>query len=159
VDQHGCYSSKAYGENLGLEEWLRPISVGYDFHSILRRIIGRCADLCSGISHTLQENGRTAAASIFNKLFFPNLRSDGGHAAVLRDLRAWFVARPLGGLVFGHYGEPQDDGLLIMGSATAAIGLLPSYEALGIGRPKVRWYSGVSLGYNLASIFAGAFRR
>ena len=71
MDQHGCYSSKAYGENLGLEEWLRPISVGYDFHSILRRIIGRCADLCSGISHTLQENGRTAAASIFNKLFFP----------------------------------------------------------------------------------------
>lgn len=96
----------------------------------------------------------------FQQTVFPHLRSDGGHAAVLRDLRAWFVARPLGGLVFGHYGDKIGRKTMVCSSwvrQRLPLACCRAMRRLASGRPKVRRYSGVSLGYNLASIFAGAF--
>jgi len=80
----------------------------------------------------------TAAALIFNKLFFPTFDPMVGTLLAFATYALGFVARPLGGLVFGHYGDRIGRKtmlyltLLIMGAATTVIGLLPTYETLGI---------------------------
>jgi metabolite-proton symporter len=80
----------------------------------------------------------TAAALIFNRLFFPNVDPMVGTLLAFATYALGFVARPLGGLVFGHYGDKIGRKtmlyltLLIMGVATAAIGLLPTYDSVGI---------------------------
>jgi len=80
----------------------------------------------------------TAAALIFNKLFFPTFDPMVGTLLAFATYALGFVARPLGGLVFGHYGDKIGRKtmlyltLLIMGTATAIIGILPTYETLGV---------------------------
>jgi MHS family shikimate/dehydroshikimate transporter-like MFS transporter len=80
----------------------------------------------------------TAAALIFNKLFFPTFDPLVGTLLAFATYALGFVARPLGGLVFGHYGDKIGRKtmlyltLLIMGAATAVIGLLPTYDSAGI---------------------------
>ena len=80
----------------------------------------------------------TAAALIFNKLFFPTFDPTVGTLLAFATYALGFVARPLGGLVFGHYGDRIGRKtmlyltLLIMGAATTVIGILPTYETLGI---------------------------
>jgi MFS transporter, MHS family, shikimate and dehydroshikimate transport protein len=80
----------------------------------------------------------TAAALIFNKLFFPAFDPMIGTLLAFATYALGFIARPLGGLVFGHYGDRIGRKtmlyltLLIMGVATAAIGLLPTYDSIGI---------------------------
>jgi MFS transporter, MHS family, shikimate and dehydroshikimate transport protein len=80
----------------------------------------------------------TAAALIFNKLFFPTFDPMVGTLLAFATYALGFVARPLGGLVFGHYGDKIGRKtmlyltLLIMGVATAVIGILPTYETLGV---------------------------
>lgn len=80
----------------------------------------------------------TAAALIFNKLFFPTFDPMVGTLLAFATYALGFVARPLGGLVFGHYGDRICRKtmlyltLLIMGLATTLIGILPTYETLGV---------------------------
>jgi metabolite-proton symporter len=80
----------------------------------------------------------TAAALVFNKLFFPTFDPMVGTLLAFATYALGFIARPLGGFVFGHYGDKIGRKtmlyltLLIMGVATAVIGLLPTYETLGI---------------------------
>jgi MFS transporter, MHS family, shikimate and dehydroshikimate transport protein len=80
----------------------------------------------------------TAAALIFNKLFFPTFDPMVGTLLAFATYALGFIARPLGGLVFGHYGDKIGRKtmlyltLLIMGVATAVIGLLPTYDSAGI---------------------------
>jgi metabolite-proton symporter len=80
----------------------------------------------------------TAAALIFNKLFFPTFDPMVGTLLAFATYALGFVARPLGGLVFGHYGDKIGRKtmlyltLLLMGTATAFIGILPTYETLGV---------------------------
>src|ERR1700755_3322613 len=80
----------------------------------------------------------TAAALVFNKLFFPTFDPMSGTLASFGVYAVGFVARPLGGFVFGHYGDKIGRKtmlyltLLIMGVATAVIGLLPTYDSAGI---------------------------
>jgi len=80
----------------------------------------------------------TAAALIFNKLFFPTFDPMVGTLLAFATYALGFVARPLGGLVFGHYGDKIGRKtmlyltLLIMGVATVLIGFLPTYETLGV---------------------------
>src|ERR1700737_2239632 len=80
----------------------------------------------------------TAAALIFNKLFFPTFDPAVGTLLAFGTYALGFIARPLGGIVFGHFGDKIGRKtmlyltLLIMGVATAAIGLLPTYDTLGI---------------------------
>ena len=47
----------------------------------------------------------TAAALVFNKLFFPNFDPVAGTAAAFATYAVGFFARPLGGIVFGHFGD------------------------------------------------------
>ena len=75
----------------------------------------------------------TAAALVFNKLFFPSFDPLVGTLLAFTTYAVGFVARPLGGIVFGHYGDRVGRKkvlvatLLLMGVATFAIGLLPTY--------------------------------
>src|SRR3954469_4576869 len=83
----------------------------------------------------------TAAALVFNKLFFPTLDPVAGTLSAYATFAVGFVARPLGGIVFGHYGDRLGRkamlvwSLVIMGVATAAMGLVPGYDRIGIWAP------------------------
>jgi MFS transporter, MHS family, shikimate and dehydroshikimate transport protein len=83
----------------------------------------------------------TAAALVFNRLFFPTLDPLAGTLSAYGTFAVGFVARPLGGAIFGHYGDRIGRktvlvwSLLVMGIATALIGLIPSYGRIGIGAP------------------------
>jgi MFS transporter, MHS family, shikimate and dehydroshikimate transport protein len=83
----------------------------------------------------------TAAALVFNKLFFPNFDALAGTMAAFATYAVGFFARPLGGIVFGHYGDKIGrksmlvTTLMLMGVATVLIGLLPTYETIGVAAP------------------------
>jgi metabolite-proton symporter len=79
----------------------------------------------------------TAAALVFNRLFFPTFDPLMGTLAAFGTYTVGFVARPVGGIVIGHYGDRIGRKsmlvltLVIMGVATFLIGLLPTYEQIG----------------------------
>ncbi|HVY17203.1 MAG TPA: MFS transporter [Rhodopila sp.] len=81
----------------------------------------------------------TASALVFNKLFFPNLSPLVGSLLALSTYATGFLARPIGGLVFGVIGDRQGrkaalvTTLLMVGIATVLVGLLPTYDTIGIG--------------------------
>jgi metabolite-proton symporter len=98
----------------------------------------------------------TAAALVFNKLFFPTLNPLAGTLSAYGTFAVGFVARPLGGVIFGHYGDRVGRkkmlvwSLLIMGIATALIGLTPTYSQVGIWSPillvALRFIQGIGVG-------------
>jgi MFS transporter, MHS family, shikimate and dehydroshikimate transport protein len=83
----------------------------------------------------------TAAALVFNEVFFPTLDPLTGTLAAFGTYAVGFVARPLGGIVIGHYGDRVGRKsmlvftLVIMGCSTFLIGLLPGYGRLGPWAP------------------------
>ncbi|MGV3660526.1 MAG: MFS transporter [Prosthecobacter sp.] len=83
----------------------------------------------------------TAAALVFNKLFFPTLELQQGTMAAFVTYAVGFFARPVGGIVFGHFGDKIGrkamlvTTLMLMGVATILIGLLPTYNQIGIWAP------------------------
>ena len=83
----------------------------------------------------------TAAALVFNKLFFTNLDPLAGTMAAFGTYAVGFFARPLGGIVFGHFGDKIGrksmlvTTLMMMGVATILIGLLPTYNQVGVWAP------------------------
>jgi metabolite-proton symporter len=83
----------------------------------------------------------SAAALVFNKLFFPEFDPLTGTLLAFATYALGFVARPVGGIVFGHYGDRIGRkrllmlSLILMGVATVLIGLLPTYAQIGIWAP------------------------
>ncbi|MDA4893455.1 MFS transporter [Streptomyces sp. MS2A] len=83
----------------------------------------------------------TAAALVFNRLFFPDFDPLVGTLAAFGTFAAGFLARPIGGVVFGHFGDRLGRkkmlvySLLGMGIATFLVGLLPTYAAIGVAAP------------------------
>lgn len=83
----------------------------------------------------------TAAALVFPKLFFPDASPLMGVLLSFATFGVGFLARPLGGVVFGHYGDRLGRkkmlvlSLVGMGAATFLMGLLPSYASIGIAAP------------------------
>ena len=98
----------------------------------------------------------TAAALVFNKLFFPSFEPLVGTLLAFTTYAVGFISRPLGGIVFGHYGDKIGRKnvlvitLLLMGIATFLIGLLPTYATIGVWAPIVlvalRFLQGLGLG-------------
>jgi len=98
----------------------------------------------------------TAAALVFNKLFFPNYSSPVGTIASFGSYAVGFVARPLGGAIFGHFGDRigrkavLSVTILIMGLGTLLIGCLPTYGQIGIAAPlllvALRILQGIGIG-------------
>jgi metabolite-proton symporter len=80
----------------------------------------------------------TAAALVFNKLFFPKADPLVGTMLAFTTYALGFAARPLGGIVFGHFGDRIGRkrllmlSLVLMGVSTVAIGLLPTYRQVGL---------------------------
>ena len=83
----------------------------------------------------------TAAALVFNKLFFPNLNPALGTIAAFGSYATGFLARPLGGVIFGHFGDRIGRKtmllvtIILMGSGTFLIGCLPTYGEIGFAAP------------------------
>lgn len=83
----------------------------------------------------------TAAALVFNRLFFPSDDEFIGRMAAYASFAVGFFIRPLGGVIFGHFGDRVGrkamlvTTLLMMGLATFLIGLLPTYESIGVAAP------------------------
>jgi metabolite-proton symporter len=98
----------------------------------------------------------TAAALAFNKLFFPGFNPTAGTLAAFGTYAVGFVARPLGGAVFGHFGDRLGRKamlvltLLITGGGTFLIGCLPTYSQIGLAAPALlillRFVQGIGLG-------------
>jgi metabolite-proton symporter len=104
----------------------------------------------------------TAAALVFNKLFFPTLDPLAGTLSAYGTFAVGFVARPLGGIVFGHYGDRIGRktmlvwSLLIMGVATAMIGLIPGYARIGIWAPTLLVVLRFVQGFGVGGEWGGA---
>lgn len=98
----------------------------------------------------------TAAALVFDKVFFPELEGPIGTLVAFATFWVGFLARPIGGIIFGHYGDRLGRKktlvitLLMMGISTTAIGLLPGYASIGIAAPIllvcIRMIQGIGLG-------------
>ncbi|MFI9780753.1 MFS transporter [Streptomyces sp. NPDC051956] len=97
-----------------------------------------------------------AAALIFGTEFFPSFSPAAGTLAAFGTFAVGFVARPLGGVVFGHFGDRVGRKkalmltLFLMGAATVLVGLLPGYQTLGIWAPillvTLRFLQGFAVG-------------
>ena len=104
-----------------------------------------------------------AAAAVFPHVFFPNA-TDPLQATLLSFATYWigFVFRPLGGLVFGHFGDKLGRkkllivSLLMMGVATFAIGLLPSHAQVGVLAPVLLTVLRCVQGFALGGEWGGA---
>lgn len=117
----------------------------------------------------------TAAALVFPNVFFPELSPTLGTIAAMGTFAAAFVSRPVGGAVFGHFGDRLGRKatlvatMLIMGLCTVAVGLTPGAATIGIAAPLIvlvlRLLQGFAVGGEwagsalLAAEFAPAHRR
>ena len=104
----------------------------------------------------------TAAGLVFNQLFFPPGNPTAGTLAAYATFAAGFVARPVGGVIFGHFGDRVGRKtmlvitLLLMGIATFAIGLLPTYQQVGLWAPALLLALRVLQGIGLGGEWGGA---
>ncbi|WP_181780047.1 MFS transporter [Pseudonocardia pini] len=82
-----------------------------------------------------------AATLVFRTQFFPGFSETAGTLAALGTFAVGFIARPIGGIVMGHFGDRVGRksmlvvSLLMMGVATTLIGLIPTYDSIGIWAP------------------------
>jgi metabolite-proton symporter len=98
----------------------------------------------------------TAAALVFPNLFFPGFGDTGATILSYSTFAVAFIGRPVGGLIFGHFGDKFGrkralvTALVLMGTGTTAIGLLPGYATIGIAAPillvTLRFLQGICIG-------------
>jgi MFS transporter, MHS family, shikimate and dehydroshikimate transport protein len=98
----------------------------------------------------------TAAALVFGPLFFPGTSEVAGVLASFSTAAVGFIARPIGGILFGHFGDSLGRkptlviALLTMGTATTLVGLLPTYATIGVAAPVLlfvlRFLQGLAVG-------------
>jgi metabolite-proton symporter len=104
----------------------------------------------------------TAAALVFNKLYFPTGDPAVGTMLALGTFAAGFLARPLGAIVLGHYGDKHGRratlvaSLLLMGIATALIAFIPPYAAIGVAAPLILLFLRLVQGFALGGEWGGA---
>ncbi len=104
----------------------------------------------------------TAAVLVFPALFFPNNDPTTALLASFATFSIAFFARPLGAIVFGHYGDRIGRkatlvaALLTMGVSTVIIGLLPSYETIGVLAPLLLALCRFGQGFGLGGEWGGA---
>lgn len=104
----------------------------------------------------------TAAALVFNRLFFPDVSPLMGTLAAFATFGVGFFARPVGGVVFGHFGDRVGRksmlvaSLMIMGVATFLIGLLPTHDSIGIWAPVLLVVLRLLQGFGVGGEWGGA---
>jgi metabolite-proton symporter len=104
----------------------------------------------------------TAAALLFPQLFFPKLDPITGTLASFATYTVGFIARPIGGIVMGHFGDRVGRKsmlvltLIIMGVATALIGLVPTYNQIGVWAPLALVALRIAQGFGVGGEWGGA---
>ncbi|MGH3678304.1 MAG: MFS transporter [Mycobacterium sp.] len=104
----------------------------------------------------------TAAALVFPKLFFPNASPASGVLLSFATFGVGFFARPLGGIVFGHFGDRLGRkrmlvySLVGMGVSTVLIGLLPTYAQIGVAAPILLTLLRLGQGFAVGGEWGGA---
>ncbi|WP_164155773.1 MFS transporter [Sandarakinorhabdus rubra] len=104
----------------------------------------------------------TAAALVFGPLFFPAENADLQLLLSFASFAVAFVARPIGALVFGHYGDRLGRkstlvaSLLLMGLSTFAIAFLPTHAAIGVAAPIILCALRFGQGFGLGGEWGGA---
>ncbi|MCD2140256.1 MFS transporter [Rhodococcus pyridinivorans] len=98
----------------------------------------------------------TASALVLGALFFPDASPAVGTLAAFATFAVGFIARPLGGIIFGHFGDRfgRKNAVIItlalMGAGTVGVGLLPTYDQIGIWAPillvALRVLQGIAMG-------------
>jgi metabolite-proton symporter len=105
---------------------------------------------------------QSAAALVFNKLFFPTSDALTGTLLAFLTYAIGFGARPIGGLVFGHFGDRVGRkrllvlSLVLMGVATFGMGLLPTYASIGVAAPVLLTFLRLVQGFALGGEWGGA---
>ena len=104
----------------------------------------------------------TAAALVFGVAFFPSLSPLSGTLAAFATFGVAFVSRPAGAIVFGHFGDRIGRkkmlvlSLVLMGSATVMIGLIPSYDQIGVATPVLLVAARLVQGFAVGGEWGGA---
>jgi metabolite-proton symporter len=104
----------------------------------------------------------SAAALVFNKLFFPTSDPLTGTLLAFLTYAVGFLARPIGGLVFGHFGDKLGRkkllvvSLVLMGGSTTAMGLLPTFATAGVLAPILLTALRLIQGFALGGEWGGA---
>ncbi|HJS84893.1 MAG TPA: MFS transporter [Acetobacteraceae bacterium] len=104
----------------------------------------------------------TAAALVFGELFFPKYDTTVGTLAAFATFGVGFVARPFGGLFFGHFGDRIGRKpmlvatLMLVGGGTFLIGLLPTYAAIGVWAPLLLVLMRLIQGFGAGAEYSGA---
>ena len=104
----------------------------------------------------------TAAATVFAPQFFPQVSELAGTLASFATFAIGFLARPLGGIVMGHYGDRLGRrsmlvwSLMLMGLSTFAIGVLPNYSRIGVWAPALLILCRCVQGFALGGEWGGA---
>jgi MFS family permease len=104
----------------------------------------------------------TAAALAFGSLFYPKFSPVAGTLAAFATFAVGFVARPLGAAIIGHFGDRIGRKsmliltLLMTGGSTFAIGLLPTYAAIGVGAPVLLVALRLIQGFGVGGEWGGA---
>ena len=103
-----------------------------------------------------------AAVLVFNHQFFHAADPLSGQIAALSTLALTFIARPLGAVLFGHFGDRLGRkntfvmSLLVMGISTIVIGLLPTYDSIGIWATILLCLCRIGQGIGLGGEWGGA---
>ena len=104
----------------------------------------------------------TASALVFAKLFFPTFDPIVGTIAAFGTFAVGYLSRPIGAIVFGHFGDRIGrkvslvSTLLIMGIATFIIGLLPTYDTIGVWAPALLILMRFMQGFGVGGEWGGA---
>jgi len=104
----------------------------------------------------------TASAVVFSQVFFSQLDPLTGTVASFGTLATGYIARPIGGIVFGHFGDRLGRKkmliitMVLMGVASILIGLLPGYDSIGVWAPVLLVFMRIVQGFAVGGEWAGA---
>jgi MFS transporter, MHS family, shikimate and dehydroshikimate transport protein len=104
----------------------------------------------------------TASALVFGDLFFPTFSPLVGTLFSFSTMAVGYIARPLGAIIMGHFGDKLGrktmlvSSLVIMGVATTIIGLLPSFNTIGIAAPVILVMARLLQGFAVGGEVGGA---
>lgn len=142
------------------------MSAGTDEQATASRVSPRRVAVASFIGTTVEFYDfliyGTAAALVFPKLFFPNASPAAGILLSFATFGVGFFARPLGGIVFGHFGDRLGRrrmlvySLVGMGVSTVLIGLLPTYAQIGLAAPILLTLLRLAQGFAVGGEWGGA---
>ncbi len=104
----------------------------------------------------------TASALVFGELFFPTFSTISATLLSFSTMAVGYIARPLGAVIMGHFGDKLGrkvmlvSSLVMMGVATTAIGILPSFNAIGVAAPLILVLARLLQGFGVGGEVGGA---